>query len=65
MRKWVNFETMFRSLADELSDFLHNENIKAERSGCFDGYHFEIFANKEEVDKIENWLMKNTITEQR
>lgn len=63
MRKWYNFETMFRSLADELSWFLKVSNIKYERSGCFDGYHFELLCDDTESEAVDNWLEAHTITE--
>lgn len=63
MKKWMNFETMFRTLAEDMSKFLKMENIKYERSGCFGGYHFEIYCDNEEVEKINKWLDENTITE--
>jgi len=64
MRKYYNFETMFRSLKDELVTFLKKSGIYYELSGCGDGWHFEILCNTEEVEKVNAWLDENTITEQ-
>ena len=63
MRKWYNFETRFISLRDDLRDFLKESGIKYELSGAFSHYHFEIFCNSAELEKVNNWLDKNTITE--
>lgn len=62
MRKYYNFETMFRSLKDELREYLHEIGVYYELSGCYSGWHFEILANQEEVEKINKWLDANTIT---
>lgn len=64
MRKYYNFETMFRSLKDELVTFLKKSGIYYELSGCGVGWHFEILCNTEEVEKVNAWLDENTITEQ-
>lgn len=61
-KKWYNFETMFINLKNDLSVFLKKENIYYECSGCFGSYHFEIKASPDEVEKINAWLDKNTIT---
>lgn len=63
MRKFYNFETMFKSLKEELTVFLKESGIYYECSGCGKGYHFEIECNNEEVEKINNWLDDHTITE--
>ena len=62
MRKFYNFETMFFSLANELKAFLNIEGIYAEVSSVGNGYHFEIMANTDEVEMINDWLDANTIT---
>lgn len=61
--KFYNFETMFRTLADELSAYLKSEGIYYERSGMNPGYHFEIKLNPEQVSTVNAWLDANTITE--
>lgn len=63
--KWYNFETMFISLRDGLREFLKNNNIRYELSGCGSGYHFEILTDRAGADKINNWLDANTITERK
>lgn len=63
MSKWYNFETMIRSLKDDLRVYLHEIGVKYEISECFDGWHFEVYASPEEVTLINNWLDENTITE--
>ena len=63
MRKYYNFETMFRSLKDELVAFLKKSGIRYELSGCGAGWHFEILCNAEEVEKVNTWLDENSITE--
>ena len=64
-RKFYNFETMFKSLKDDLRGFLQSQNIYYELSGCGAGWHFEAYCNAEEVTIINNWLDENTITEKR
>jgi len=65
MRKWYNFETRFITLRDDLRDFLKESGIKYELSGisAAEGYHFEILCNSAELEKVNNWLDENTITE--
>ena len=62
MRKWMNFETWFRTLKDGLRDFLKESGIKYELSECYAGWHFEIYCNEDEVARINNWLDANTLT---
>ena len=64
-RKWMNFETMFRSLKDGLRKFLKENSIKYELSGCGAGWHFEVYVNNQEVELINNWLDENTIAESK
>ena len=64
MKKWYNFETMFRSLKEDLTAFLKESGIKYEISGCGAGWHFEVLCDTEELEKVNNWLDENTITEQ-
>ena len=63
MKKWYNFETLFRSLKDGLRAFLFENDIYFEVSGIGDfcGWHFEIKASEEEVKKVNAWLDANTI----
>ena len=61
MKKYYNFETMFKSLRDLLREFLHDNNIYYELSGVGAYYHFEILASVEECEKINSFLDDNTI----
>lgn len=61
MKKWYNFETAFRSLADSLSKFLKCSGIYYERSGAFGNYHFEILAGMNDVVDINAFIDANTI----
>ena len=63
MKKYRSFETMFRSLKDELCTFLKESGIYYELSGCYSGWHFEVLCNEDEAGKINAWLDENTITE--
>ena len=63
--KWYNFETMFRSLKDALSEYLKSIGIRYELSGCGSGWHFEILLSPSEAETVNKWLDMNTITEQR
>lgn len=64
-RRYYGFNTMFRSLKDDLRVFLKRAGIYYELSGRGAGWHFEILANDDEVVSINNWLDANTIVEQR
>lgn len=63
MRKWYHFETRFIFLRDGLRNFLKESGIKYELSGAFSYYHFEILCDSAELEKVNNWLDENTITE--
>ena len=60
---WFNFETLFRSLKDELKDFLIDNEIYFEISatGAFCGWHFEIKATEKQAAIINEFLDKATI----
>lgn len=60
-RKYYNWETRFRSLKDGLRAYLKEIGVYYECSECFDGWHFEIKANEEELTKINNWLDTHTL----
>ena len=60
-RKFYSFETMFRSLKDELRSFLKTSGFYYELSGCFGGWHFEIRLSEDEVQIVNNWLDEHTI----
>ena len=61
--KWYNFETMFRSLKDDLTVFLKKNGIAYELSGCGAGWHFEILLTPVGVATVNNWLDEHSITE--
>lgn len=65
MKKYYNFETLFKSLKDEFRQFLKENNIYYELSeiGNFCGWHFEILCTPEDVNRCNNWLNAHTITE--
>lgn len=63
MKKWYNFETAFVTLADSLSAYLKRNGIYYERSGAYGTYHFEIFADDNDVNAINAFLDENTFTE--
>ena len=65
MAKYYSFETMFRSLKDELSVFLKRASIYYELSGMGAGWHFEILATPQQADAINEWLDRNTFVEVR
>lgn len=44
--------------ADLLKDFLHENSIRFESSGCFNLIHFQIFIpSKKEYDLVNSFLM--------
>ena len=52
----VELRNIFSS--ELLKDFLRNEGIKFEPSGCFDLVHFEIFVPDEKTyNKINDFLL--------
>lgn len=63
MRKYYNFNTRFISFRDALKTFLKDNNIYFELSGNYSYYHFEILANKIELDKINAFIDSQIITE--
>ena len=63
MKTFYNFETRFISLRDNLREFLKRNNIYFELSGAYSYYHFEILADKTELEKINMFLDSETIKE--
>lgn len=63
--RYYSFNTMFRSLKDELGAFLKRAKIYYELSGWYAGWHFEILATPQEADAINEWLDRNTFTEEK
>ena len=47
---------MFRSLKDELVQYLKDNNIYYELSGAAAGWHFEILTNNAGANKINNFI---------
>lgn len=63
MKQYYNFETLFISLKNELSAFLHKNKIYHEISACCPGYHFEILATEQQAQAINNFIDSVSITE--
>ena len=63
MKKYYNFETRFISLRDALKAFLKENNIYYELSEAYSYYHFEILADKIELEKINMFLDSQIIQE--
>ena len=59
--KYYNFDTMFRSLKDELVQYLKDNNIYYELSGAAAGWHFEILTNNAGAAAINEFLDNNSI----
>jgi hypothetical protein len=62
--KWYHFDTMFRSLKDDLREYLQSQRIRYELSGARAGWHFEVLASPEDVRLINAFIDSVTITEQ-
>lgn len=62
-KKYYSFETRFISLRDALREYLKNNDIFFELSGAYSYYHFEILASPEQLEKINNFLDSQIITE--
>jgi len=55
--KWYNIELKLLS-AEVLKEYLRNNGIRFESSGCFDLIHFEIFVTSQQIfDSIERFLI--------
>jgi hypothetical protein len=63
MKKYYNFDTRFVSLRDSLREFLKSNKIYYESSGNYSYYHFEILADKIELEKINMFLDAQIIQE--
>jgi hypothetical protein len=66
-RRYLNFETLFRSLKEALAVFLKENGIYYECSGigAFCGWHFEVLCNETEEMLINTWLDSQTIQEEK
>ena len=62
-RRWMWYETVFRTLKDDLREFLQENGIRYELSGCGPGWHFEVFCSAEEESYVDVFLDNHTITE--
>lgn len=58
LRTWVNIE-LEKAEADELKEFLVENDIEFESSQCFDLIHIEINVNEFEKESIEEWIKEN------
>lgn len=56
MKKWYNYETMNPNVKDEVRRYLKQNHIYYELSECFDGWHFEIYLDENEVENINSFL---------
>jgi hypothetical protein len=54
--EWYNFETQEKTVKENLRKYLKENNINCSISGCYDGWHFEINCNPEDVARIDNAL---------
>ena len=56
MRSWKNVEIVKGPGAENFRNFLKENGYRYEPSGCFNYIHFEIYCNKEEEMKINDFL---------
>ena len=56
MEKWYNYETENPIIKDELRRYFHENKIKYGLSACFDGWHFEIYLDENEVENVNSFL---------
>lgn len=54
-RKWLNVE-LSQADANELKDFLNDNNIEFESSECYDKIHFEVLVNEYEKEAVNDFL---------
>lgn len=54
-RKWLNVE-LSQADANELKDFLNDNDIKFESSECYDKIHFEVLVNEYEKEAVNDFL---------
>ena len=55
MRKWVNTE-IGRKEAETFSRVLKEMGVKYEASGCYGNVHFEVYANDDEIRRLNSIL---------
>lgn len=56
MKTWRNFETNNPNIKEYLRVWLKLNEIRFEISACFDGWHFEIYLNENEVENVNSFL---------
>ena len=56
MATWRNYETLVEDIKDGLRMYLRDCGIKYELSGCYDGWHFEIYCTTGEAYAINDFL---------
>ena len=56
MEKQYNYETIENPIVDKLRRYFHENKIKYELSACFDGWHFEIYLDENEVENVNSFL---------
>ncbi len=61
--RWMKFHTMFRSLRDEMMEFLGESGIPFTLGGSLADWTFEIFCNDQTEKIVSDWLKSVTITE--
>jgi hypothetical protein len=61
--KYYNFDTMFGSLKDILTEYLNNNGLYYELSGAAAGWHFEILTDAAGAARIDKFLENNIIWE--
>ena len=61
MKKFYGLSINNRLFMEELKKRLKLSGIYYEASECYQGYHIEILATKEQADIINEWLIVNSI----
>ena len=54
-RKWLNVE-LSQADANELKDFLNDNDIEFESSECYDEIHFEVLVDEYEKKAVNDFL---------
>lgn len=54
-RRWMNVELTPED-ADKNREFLRENKIKFESSGCYNLVHFEVYVNEEELELCDAFL---------
>ena len=54
-RKWLNVE-LSQADANELKDFLNDNDIEFESSECYDKIYFEVLVNEYEKEAVNDFL---------